>query len=113
MKRIISALLIILTAAFIAWAQQPTEIVKVVASTTVPELLGTNLLARTWIFSGCKAARTNNTGRVWICRNPTNDSAGIPLAAGATVTIILPYSEIQWWIDVETAGDGVTCLLIP
>jgi hypothetical protein len=113
MKKLI-AILTILSLAAIVWAAQPTEVIKTVLLTTVPEQLGDGLSARTWVFVGCKAARTTNTSRVWICRNLTNDSAGIPLQPAQVISIQLPSNqEIKWWIDVETAGDGVTCLLIP
>ena len=101
--------------------------VKTVTTNTVPEALttdsGTNF--RTIIIQGLKAARTTNAGTVWIGTNPTNNTAGIKLGAGESVTITMdtgygfdPSDKIGFdpsdlYIDVETEADGVVAICIP
>ena len=115
MKRIICTLAITFIALVVVWAAVPTEIIKTVSLTTVPEKLGTDVKARIFIFVGNKSARATNTSRVWIQLNPTNDVGAFPLQPGQLIAVEVDNTRarfVDWWIDVETAGDGVTCLLI-
>lgn len=94
----------------------PTEIIKTVASAATPEALGASTVAsfKTIVFVGNKAARTANTGRVWIQLTSANGSAGIPLLSGQVISIttVARFSPADFYIDVETAADGVVTLLL-
>ena len=62
-------------------------------------------------FVGMKAARTDNAGKVYIQPASGNDTAGIPLNPGDTITFTADspddyFTDAQFYIDVETAGDG-------
>lgn len=63
---------------------------------------------------GNKAARTANTGTVYLGPESTNDTQGIPITTGATVVLEaaagarLDLSDL--WLDVVTAADGVLIL---
>lgn len=92
---------------------------KTVASADTPEQLTTNQIwGHTIVFVGMKATRTNNTGTVFIQCTSSNSGAGIPLSPGGTVSITVSHPPIRgvcatnWWIDVETAGDGVVSWII-
>ncbi len=92
---------------------------KTVASADTPEQLTTNeIWGHTIVFLGMKATRTNNTGTVYIQCTSSNSGAGIPLQPGGTVSITVTYPPIRgvcatnFWIDVDTAGDGVVSWVI-
>ena len=96
--------------------QQFGSIIKTVAATGTPEALGTSATrAHSITFLGLKAARTDNAGKVWISPNSGNDTAAIPLDPGDTVTFTANSSDDyftadQFFIDVQTAADGVVAL---
>ncbi len=91
-------------------------IIKTVSATGTPEALGTSATrAHSVTFLGLKAARTNNAGKVWVSPNSGNDTAAIPLDPGDDITFSAStedgyFSADQFYIDVETAGDGVVAL---
>ena len=89
-----------------------TQITKTVAAIATPEAIaasGTYFRVATII--GKKAARTNNTGTVYIGIGSTNDTQPLPIYPGQTIAISMPSGGVgdlnDWYIDVETAGDGV------
>jgi len=96
--------------------QQFGSIIKTVAATATPEALGSGAVrAHSVTFIGLKAARTNNVGKVWISPNSGNDTAAIPLEPGDDVTFSASaedgyFTDAQFYIDVETAGDGCVAL---
>jgi hypothetical protein len=94
------------------------ELIKTVSSSSVPEQLSTNndTHYRTIVFTGNKSARTTNTSKVWLQQNPTNDAGGFYIQPGERIIITDQQNGVcptNWWIDVETASDGVSCELIP
>lgn len=90
----------------------PTQLIKLVALTTVPEAVAVNgTFFKTALFIGNKAARTANTGKVWIGVTAGDGTQPIGLDAGAQRTIEAPegqkYDLNDFYVDVETANDGV------
>jgi hypothetical protein len=118
MKSIIRSLAAVAFLLAAIWLWADTERIITNASTSVPvELVdsaGNPFAARTFIFVGMNAAHTTNTSRVIIQRNPTNDVGGIPINPGEKVGIPV-YTDrarvVRWWLDVESANDGV--IVIP
>ena len=90
----------------------PTQIIKLVAATGTPEAVAVNgTFFKTALFIGNKAARTANTGKVWLGVTAGDGTQPIGLDAGAQRTIEAPegqkYDLNDWYVDVETANDGV------
>lgn len=89
------------------------SIAKTVSATGTPEVLGSEgVRFHSITFFGLKAARTDNTGRVWLQVASGNDTNAIPLDPGDSVTLTAKvqddyHTADQIYIDVETAGDGV------
>lgn len=97
---------------FIVYGSEPGPTVLAVTcpSTATPVQLGSALThAKTFVFMGFKANRTTNTSNVWILSSSVNDSPGIPLAPGQiiSVTSYKTQDASDFWIDAETANDGV------
>jgi|TARA_R110002110_G_scaffold393428_1_gene607167 hypothetical protein len=96
--------------------QQFGSIIKTVSATGTPEALGSGgVRAHSVTFLGLKAARTNNAGKVWISPNSGNDTAAVPLDPGDEVTFTSSaednyFTDAQFFIDVETAGDGCVAI---
>jgi len=96
--------------------QQFGSIIKTVSATGTPEALGSGgVRAHSVTFLGLKAARTNNAGKVWISPNSGNDTAAVPLDPGDEVTFTSSaedkyFTDAQFYIDVETAGDGCVAI---
>lgn len=65
-------------------------------------------------FLGNKAARTANTGTVYLGLESTNDTQALPITTGATVVLeAAPGARLDLsdlWIDVATNADGVVIL---
>jgi len=87
----------------------------------VPVRVGTNgYTAFTYVFTGVKGARTNNTSTVWIQFIPTNSVStnlvgGIPLEPGQIISITENRKGLPdnlFWIDTETVGDGASIIAI-
>lgn len=55
---------------------------------------------------GKKAARTNNTGIVYLGPDATNDTQALTIAAGAYLKLDL-VDLSDFYLDVVTVGDGV------
>ena len=96
--------------------QALNQITKTVSATGTPEALGSgSVRAHSITFFGMKAARTDNAGRVYIQVASGNDTAGAPLDPGDSVTFTANgadeyYTDAQFFIDVENAGDGVVAI---
>lgn len=89
-----------------------TPFTKTVAATGTPEALGADTVEFTTItFVGKKAARTSNTSTVYVQFVSSNDAPGIPITSGDVKTVNAPTGKVfnasQFYIDVETNGDGV------
>lgn len=88
------------------------QIITISAATATPTVF-TN--ANTWVrkvtIRGKKAARTNNTGTVYVGPTSGNDTQGFDIAAGGEAILeAAPGCLINladWYVDVETANDGV------
>lgn len=95
---------------------KPITIVKTVASTLVPEVLGESILRGTTItFTGMKAARTPNVGTVWVQMDAADGSPGLQLLPAQTISwpagVAGSFTANDFWIDVENAGDGVIAFI--
>jgi hypothetical protein len=118
---ILAAVALAVTGAIISsLGQQWTiSVVKTVTTNTVPEqLTTTEYWGHTVTFLGMKATRTNNTGTVYVQWNSTNQGSGIPLLPGAVLSITMPDEKkkgicaTNFYIDVETDGDGVVAFIM-
>lgn len=91
------------------------QLVKTIAAIATPERVSaTSKKFRTAIFIGNKAARTANTGDVWIGPTSTDNDQPLKIATGAVVTITAPEGQeldlFDVWLDAATIGDGVVVL---
>jgi len=98
-------------------AQQTfASIIKTVSATGTPEVLGSvSTRFHSVAFQGLKAARTDNTGTVWIQPGSGNDTAAMKLEPGDVISFTADapddyFTADQFYIDVETAADGVVAL---
>lgn len=70
-----------------------------------------DLYYRTARFAGLKAARTANTGIVYLGLEATNDTQPVSIATSAILTLDAPTGAklnlADLWIDVVTNADGV------
>ena len=88
------------------------SIIKTVSATGTPEALGSgSVRGHSFTFVGMKAARTDNAGKIYIQPASGNDTAGIPLSPGDSITFTADsdddyFTDAQFYIDVENAGDG-------
>jgi hypothetical protein len=101
----------------ICLAFSPADWIVTSANPATPIQLATNesIRARTLVFIGNKAARTVNAGTVWIQCNSTNDSPGIKLLSGQTISLTAGpggFDLTNFWVDVETTNDGVTVMIL-
>jgi hypothetical protein len=91
-----------------------TDFYKLVATAGTPVALGTSATKfRTVTFFGCKAAKTDNTGLVYI--RPSGGTGWAPLYPGGALTYTAidsrPFSADQFEIDAATNGDGVLAVI--
>tara|TARA_R110000765_G_scaffold42660_2_gene89997 strand:- start:427 stop:735 length:309 start_codon:yes stop_codon:yes gene_type:complete len=92
------------------------SIIKTVSATGTPEALGTGAIrCHSITFLGMKAARTNNAGKIWVSPGSGNDTAAVPVEPGESTTFTAKdaddyFTNAQFYIDVETAGDGVIAI---
>lgn len=98
-----------------AAATVPTQITKTVAATDTPEALAVDgTFFQTATLIGKKAARINNTGTVYLGIGATNDSQPLEILPGEVVEITAPpgtkFDLNDWYLDVETASDGVVII---
>lgn len=63
---------------------------------------------------GKKAARTANTGTVYVGPSSANDSQVYEIATGTIHTLSARSGTVidlsSWWLDVDTNGDGIIIL---
>lgn len=90
----------------------PTQVTKTVAAVGTPEALAAdNTTFRRATVIGKKAARTNNTGIVYLGIGSTNDSQALEISPNETITIEAAPGEKMdlndFYLDVLNAGDGV------
>lgn len=86
---------------------------KLVTTAGTPVALGTSATKfRTVTFFGCKAAKTDNTGVVYI--RPAGGTGWAPLYPGGMITFTAidsrPFTAAQFEIDSATNGDGVLAM---
>lgn len=89
----------------------PTAAIKTVAAIATPEaLIGVTTLVQSVMLIGIKAARTNNTGIVYLGIGGTNDAQFIPISPGERVEVSNDGNKFDLaglFLDVLNAGDGV------
>ena len=84
------------------------------AATGGPLVLYADVWVRQATLLGKNAARTNNTGTVYIGTSPTNDAQAFPITAGAEAFLPAGRESVgplinlaDFWLDVTTNNDGV------
>ena len=117
MKKILLSMTVALAFAGAVFASDTVRVwIKTVADPDVPEVIGTVASSfRTIAFIGQLDERTPNTGNVWIQRSNTNGAPGIKLEPGKMISISSSDRSMDggdFWIDVETAGDGVLIMTL-
>lgn len=85
---------------------------KVPAATATPEAIAAaGTYVTTVTIWGIKAARTNNTGSVWVDSLSTNDLQAIEVPSGTPVVFTAPPGKVidlgELYVDSVTAADGV------
>lgn len=93
----------------------PTLLVKTVASTATPEAASaTDLYCTTMVLTGRKAARTPNTGDVYVGWTSTNDAQPYKITSDGEVWFNAPegakWNLAELYIDVTTNADGLVIL---
>lgn len=88
------------------------ELQKTNSSATAPvQVSSSTVQFKRATFYGKKAARTDNTGNVWIGFSSTNDTQMALITSGGSVVIEAPdgyfYDMTNIWLDVATTNDGV------
>jgi len=91
--------------------QLNTAIKTVAASGTPERVSSTHIFFRSATFYGKNAARTNNTGIVWLGLTSTNDAQHIEIGPGGIWVITAPRGMVldlyDFYLDVATNADGV------
>lgn len=93
----------------------PIQIVKTVAAAGTPEPLAAGgTYFRVATVAAKKAARTDNVGNVYLGVGAANDSQPLKLLPAEEIEIKSPdgqrYDLNDFYLDVETAGDGVVVI---
>ena len=93
----------------------PTQITKTVAAIATPEALAADgTFFQTATIIAKKAARTANTGIVYLGIGATNDTQALPLNPGDVYEVNAPvgqkYDLNDFYLDVATAADGVVII---
>ena len=94
----------------------PTQIIKTVAVTGTPEAITADdtIFASTVIVWGKKAARTNNSGDVYVQWTAGDGDGGYKVAAGGETWFVgrdgAKFQLSQIYVDVDTANDGVVVI---
>ena len=93
----------------------PGQIIKTVAAAATPEAITDTPVYFSYAhFIGNKAARTGNTGTVYLGVTSGNDTQPIAIATGATFTLSAPggikLDFHDFYIDVVTNGDGLVII---
>jgi hypothetical protein len=91
------------------------QVIKTVAATGTPEAIAaTATLFKMATLIGVKAARTNNTGIVYVGASATNDTQPLAVSPGERVSLEAPPGQkldlAAIYVDVLNAGDGVAVL---
>ena len=119
MKRNISIFFVVMMVPLVVFAfgglVSTKQIIKTNSSTSVPVRLaplGTHASKVTFI--GNNAARTANTGTVYVGPTSTNDTQVLAITTGQVMTIECAPGEwidlYEWYLDPVTANDGVVIL---
>jgi hypothetical protein len=90
----------------------PGQFTKTVSDADVPEALCSSETYFRWaVVMGKKAARSNNSDRVYLGTTSGNNEQPYEIKSGETITINAPPGQKMdfqnWYVDVQTAGDGV------
>ena len=93
----------------------PTRIVKTVTSSGTPEAIAAdNTFFRHATIIAKKAARTANTGTIYLGVTSTNDDQSIDMEPGDIWRIVAPVGSKldlnDFYVDVTTNGDGVVVI---
>lgn len=84
------------------------------SGTPVSLTTGTNVWCTRAIIMGKKAARTSNTGTVYIGPESGNDTQSYPIAAGEIHVFVAPPGASlnlkDWYVDVTTNDDGLVII---
>lgn len=93
----------------------PAQIVKTVAATATPEAIAADgTFFRRATIIGNKAARTLNTGDVYIGPSSADGSQPFVIGPGESITLdAFPGTKQDlndWYVDVLNAGDGVVVI---
>lgn len=112
MRKLAIISIVVAVVAFVVYASNPPPMNLAITcpTTTTPVQVGSGLIhGRTFVFVGTKGNRVNNAGTVWIQNVAANDSNGIPLTPGQIISFSSQraFDASDFWIDAETAGDGV------
>jgi hypothetical protein len=116
MKKRLAVMLLALMGAAMVFGSLPYDLVVTCSDPSVPrQLSNSEIKGKTLVFIGNKSARVPNTGTVWIQTSPDNDAPGIKLLSGQTISLTSGSSGLDlrsFYIDVESANDGVTILIL-
>ena len=113
--KIISVLCVVLLP-LVTWAASglisSRQFTKTNASTGTPvRLAAQGTFATSVTIIGNNAARTANTGTVYIGPTSTDNAQPIAITTGQTVTLTFASDQYidlyDWYLDVATANDGV------
>lgn len=93
-------------------ATKPVEFTKTVSASGTPEQVTTTQSSfHSAIIIGKNAARTDNTGTVYLGITAANDSQFIEVAPGETLALNAPANMLFDWqdfyLDVDTNDDGI------
>lgn len=117
-KSLLGFVCLLVAIAVIAGQVGSTQIIQTAADSSVPVRLSTNRVRMaSMTIIGNKAARTANTGTIYIGPTSTNDTQSIPITTGQILTMVAPPGQwidlYDYWLDVTTAGDGVVIIATP
>lgn len=94
----------------------PTEFIKTVASTTVPERLASSgTYFQSALLGGLKAARTLNVGIVYLGTQAADNSQPFAINSGEWLRLVAPegqrFDAYNFFVYVLNAGDGLAVIL--
>lgn len=118
MKKAFIGLVCLLALTAIAGIVGSQQVIQTCSDSAVPVRITTNhLKMASMTIIGNKAARTANTGTVYIGPTSANDTQAIPITTGQILTFVAPPGQnidlFDYWLDVTTAGDGVVIVITP
>lgn len=101
------------------WSPPGSEqLIKTVAAAGTPEKISaTSIRVRQATLIGNKAARTANTGTVYVGPGATDDTQIYSIASGEVGAVLQsPDGGLidlsQWYVDAENNGDGVSVIYV-